>query len=79
MSNAMPADVAWHQEAGTYVLVDEHNSDVLPLPGELVKSLLDGRLFGFGVDDQVVLLRVRCVGHMLHRLLVKATSTWENL
>jgi hypothetical protein len=77
--NTLPSYVAWYQEAGTYVLVDEHNSDILPLPGELVESLLDGRLFGFGVDDQVVLLRVRCVGHMLQVLLVKATSTWENL
>jgi hypothetical protein len=79
MPNVIPAGAAWHQEAGTYVLVDEHNSDILPLSGELVESLLDGRLFGFGVDDQVVLLRVRCVGHMLHILLAKAISIWDNL
>ena len=60
------------------MLVDQHNSDILPLPSELVESLLDGGLFGFGVDDQVVLLRVRCVGHMLHMLLVNAVSIWDN-
>lgn len=60
------------------MLVDQHNSDILPLPSELVESLLDGRLFGFGVDDQVVLLRVRCVGHMLDMLLANAVSIRGN-
>jgi hypothetical protein len=74
----LPASVAQHRKPCTYVLVDQHNSDILPLPSELVESLLDGRLFGFGVDDQVVLLRVRCVGHMLNMLLANVVSIRDN-
>jgi hypothetical protein len=76
-SNVLSPYTVYHR-ACTYVLVDQHNSDILPLPGELVESLLDGRLFGFGVDDQVVLLRVRCVGHMLQILLAYVVIIWEN-
>lgn len=59
------------------MLVDQHNGDILPLPGKLVESLLDSRLLGFGVDDQVVLLRIRCVGHMLHVRSAMLASTQE--
>lgn len=72
------ADTLWYHIVCTYVLVDQDNSNILPLPSELVECLLDGRLFGFGVDDQVVLLRVRCVGHMLCMLSAKVASIWKD-
>jgi hypothetical protein len=50
---------------GTYVLVDQHDRNVLPLPSELVECFLDSGLLGFSVDDKVVLLRVRRFGDML--------------
>lgn len=49
----------------TYVLVDQYNRNVLPLPGELVECFFDSGLLSFGVDDEVVLLRVRSFGDML--------------
>jgi hypothetical protein len=49
----------------TYMLVDQNNCNVLPLPGELVECFLDSGLLSFGVDDKVVLLRVRSLGDML--------------
>jgi hypothetical protein len=47
------------------MLVDQYNRNVLPLPGELVERFLDSGLLSFGVDDEVVLLRVRSFGDML--------------
>lgn len=78
-ADTLPAHVVWYHIVCTYVLVDQDNSNILPLPSELVECLLDGRLFGFGVDDQVVLLRVRCVGHMLCMLSAKVASIWKDL
>jgi hypothetical protein len=49
----------------TYVLVDQHDRNVLPLPGELVECFLDSGLLSFGIDDKVVLLRVWSFGDML--------------
>ena len=49
----------------TYVLVDQHDRNVLPLLGELVECFLDSGLLSFGVNDKVVLLRVRSFGDML--------------
>ena len=49
----------------TYVLVDQYNRNVLPLPGELVECFLDSGLLSFGVDDKVVLLRVRSFSDVL--------------
>ena len=49
----------------TYVLVDQYDRNVLPLPGELVECFLDSGLLSFGIDDKVVLLRVRSFGNML--------------
>lgn len=40
------------------MLVDEHDANVFALGGELFKSGLDGRGFGFGVDDEEVFLVV---------------------
>jgi hypothetical protein len=54
------------------VLVDQHDRNVLPLPGELVECFLDRGLLGFGVDDKVVLLRVRGFGDMLWCLSVSS-------
>lgn len=50
----------------TYMLVDQYNRNIFSLPGELVEGFLDRRLLGFGVDDQVVLLRVWGFGNMLY-------------
>lgn len=49
----------------TYVLVNQYNRNVLPLLGELVECFLDSGLLSFGIDDKVVLLRVRSFGDML--------------
>ena len=49
----------------TYVLVDQHDRNVLPLPSELVECFLNSGLLGFGVDNEVVLLRVWSFGDML--------------
>jgi hypothetical protein len=48
-----------------YVLVDQYDRNILSLPGELVESFLDSGLLGFGIDDEVVFLRVRGLGDML--------------
>jgi hypothetical protein len=50
----------------TYVLVDQYDRNVLPLPGELVESFLDSGLLGFGIDDEVVFLGVWGFGDMLY-------------
>jgi len=47
------------------VLVNQYDRNVLPLPGELVECFLDSGLLGFGIDNKVVLLRVRSFGDML--------------
>lgn len=47
------------------MLVNEHNGNILPLPGELVKRLFDRRVVGFAVDDEVVLLRLGGFGDVL--------------
>ena len=49
----------------TYVLVDQYNRNILPLPSELVERFLDSGLLSFGIDDKVVLLRVRSFGDVL--------------
>ena len=49
----------------TYMLINKHNRDILPLARETGKSALDGSGFGFGVDDEVVFLRVGGVGYVL--------------
>lgn len=54
-----------HSIVATYVLVDQYDRNVLPLLGELVECFLDGGLLSFGINDKVVLLRVRSFGHML--------------
>lgn len=53
-------------EAGsTYVLIDKHNGNILPLPSELVESLLDSCVVRLAVYDEVVLLRLWGFGDML--------------
>jgi hypothetical protein len=47
------------------VLVDQYDRNVLSMLGELVESFLDSGLLGFGIDDEVVFLRVRGLGDML--------------
>ena len=41
------------------MLIDEQNSDILSVAGIRIKSLLNGRCFGFGINDHKVLLGVR--------------------
>ena len=67
-----------HSIEATYVLVNQYNRNVLPLLGELVECFLDSGLLRFGIDDKVVLLRVRCVGHMLCMLSAKVASIWKD-
>jgi len=55
----------------TYVLVDEQNGNVLALVGELLEGGLDGRVVGFGVHDEEVLLAVGRVGDVLCCVLVR--------
>ena len=55
------------------MLIDKHNRDILPLARELVKGALDGGVLGFGVDDEVVLLRVRRVRDVLARSLMSVS------
>ena len=61
------ASFLWRRDGkrGTYVLVDQHNRDVLPLFGELIKRPFDRARFRLMVDDEVVLLAVRRVGDVL--------------
>lgn len=59
------ADTLWYHIVCTYVLVDQDNSNILPLPSELVECFLNSGLLGFGVDNEVVLLRVWSFGDML--------------
>jgi len=54
----------------TYVLVDQHDRNVLPVLGELVESFLNSGILGLAVDDKVVLLRLRSFGDMLWRMSV---------
>lgn len=49
----------------TDMLVDEQDSNILSLLGELLKGALDGGLLRLCVDDEVVLLAVRRVGDVL--------------
>lgn len=48
------------------MLVDQKNTNILPLAGELVESTLDGRDLGLLVHDEVVLLTVWGVGDVLY-------------
>lgn len=47
------------------MLVDQQNSDVLPLLCEVLECLLDGGGLGLGVDHKEVALRVWGIGNML--------------
>lgn len=58
------------KSTSTYMLVDQHNRNILSLPSELVEGFLDSRLLGFGVDDEVVLLRVWGFGDVLYMMSV---------
>lgn len=49
----------------TYMLIYQHDCNILPLLRERLERALDGGSFGFGVDDEVVLLRVWGVGYVL--------------
>lgn len=40
------------------VLVDQEDSNVLAVVGEVVEGSLDGRVLGLGVDDEEVLLAI---------------------
>ena len=59
---------------GAYVLVDEQYSYVIPAMGVLIKGLLDGGRFCFGVDDEEILLGVRRLCHMLSSQLQRLNS-----
>lgn len=54
----------------TYMLVYEQNRNVLALGNEAVESSLNIRVLCLGIYDEEVLLCVRRLGDMLHRLSV---------
>ena len=43
-------------DEATYMLIYKHNRNILPLFRKLLECALDCRVFGFGVDYQVILL-----------------------
>lgn len=47
------------------MLVYKYDSNILPFAGEGFEGAFDGGGVGFGVDDEVVLLRVGGVGYVL--------------
>lgn len=49
------------------MLVDQDDSNILPLLGEVVECLLDRRRFGLGVDHQEVPLSVCAIRHVLYQ------------
>ena len=48
------------------MLVNKHNSDILPLLRKTLKRAFNRRLFRPLVDDEEILLRVRRVGDVLY-------------
>jgi len=42
----------------TYMLIDQHDPDILPLLRKVCKGVLDGGGFGFGVNDEEIALGV---------------------
>lgn len=54
--------IAW---MGTYVLVDQQNSNILSLLREVLECSLDGGGLGLGVDNEEVALRVWGIGDVL--------------
>lgn len=56
------------------MLVDKDNANVLALRGKGLKSGLDGRCLGLGVDNEEVLLRVGRIGYVLEKRLIPWVS-----
>lgn len=50
------------------MLVDQKNSNILPLRRESLECFLDSCIIGFAVYYQEVLLRVRRLGNMLEMI-----------
>lgn len=50
----------------SHMLVDQQNTNILPLSCEPVESFFDGCVIRLAVDDEEVLLRIRWLGDMLH-------------
>jgi hypothetical protein len=65
LSNLEPSAYATAIQEEPYMLVDQENTNILPLSGEPVESFFDGRVFGLAVDDQEVLLRIWWLSDML--------------
>jgi hypothetical protein len=53
-----------------YMLINEHNGDVLPLIGEIVEGGFYGRGFCFCVDDEKVLLGIWWGCYVLYKSVV---------
>ena len=49
------------------MLINQHNSDILPRLREVVECAFDCAILGFGIDDEVVFLGVGRVGDVLCR------------
>lgn len=53
------------RDDGVYMLINQHDSDILSLLGEIGKGGFDGGIFCFGVDDEEVFLGFGRVGYVL--------------
>jgi len=48
------------------MLIDQENSNILPLSCESVESFFDSRIIRLAVNDEEILLRIRWLGDMLY-------------
>jgi hypothetical protein len=48
------------------MLIDQQNTNILPLSCESVESFFDGGIIRLAIHDEEILLRIRWLGDMLH-------------
>ena len=60
---AVPVERAFGQSL--YMLIDEQYAYVFPIMGVPIERLFDGGGFGFGIDDEKVLLGIGRLGYVL--------------
>lgn len=56
----------------SHMLVDEQNGNIFPFLREAVKGTFDGRVLRSVINDEIVLLRIRRFGDVLHARRVSA-------
>lgn len=57
--SVMSESIRSRTSASSYMLVDQHNGNILPIFRELVECFLDRRILRLGVHDEEVLLIIR--------------------